>query len=38
MLREPSAGLLLVGGIEPTIDALEPEALRTRRAANSSLR
>ena len=29
MLREPLPAYLLVGGIEPTIDALEPEALRT---------
>ncbi len=29
MLREPLRAYLLVGGIEPTIDALDPEALRT---------
>jgi len=29
MLREPLPAYLLVGGIEPTIDALDPEALRT---------
>jgi NADH-quinone oxidoreductase subunit G len=29
MLREPLRAYLLLGGIEPSIDALEPEALRT---------
>jgi NADH-quinone oxidoreductase subunit G len=29
MLRHPLRAYLLVGGIEPTIDALDPEALRT---------
>jgi NADH-quinone oxidoreductase subunit G len=29
MLKQPLRAYLLVGGIEPTIDALEPEALRT---------
>jgi len=29
MLREPLPAYLLLGGIEPTIDALDPEALRT---------
>jgi NADH-quinone oxidoreductase subunit G len=29
MLKQPLRAYLLVGGIEPTIDALDPEALRT---------
>ncbi|HUA90883.1 MAG TPA: NADH-quinone oxidoreductase subunit NuoG [Steroidobacteraceae bacterium] len=29
MLKEPLSAYLMVGGIEPSIDALEPEALRT---------